>query len=97
MQVGICKIILRLPNSQSLKNKRRIIKSLINRIEHRFNVSILEIEHQDQWQMATLGIAFVGHDSRRINQVLSQIIEFVASTQGNFMITDHEFSIASFN
>lgn len=93
MQIGICKITLRIPSGQSLKNKRRIIKSLIDKIDHRFNVSVAEIEHHDQWRIATLGIAYVSNDSRRVNQVLSQIMELISSSQGDFVITDHQQEI----
>src|SRR5690606_3062189 len=63
--------------SDSLKDKRRILSSLIQRIRHRFNVSIAEVGSHDLWRRATLGVALVTNDRRYAEQVLSTIVEFV--------------------
>ena len=47
MQVGVCKVKLHLPGNQSLKDKRREVKSIIGRIKHRYDVSISEVEDQN--------------------------------------------------
>ncbi len=54
MHIGVCKIKLYLPESQSLKDKRRVLKSLIARLKNRFNVAIAEVEAQDIHQSAVL-------------------------------------------
>lgn len=77
MHIGICTLHLRLLESHSLKEKRRIIKSIKNRIRSKFNVSIAEIDRQDKWQWATLGVACVSSDARFANSVLSKIVDFV--------------------
>jgi uncharacterized protein YlxP (DUF503 family) len=63
MVVGVCTIYLRIPASQSLKGKRQVLKSLIARVRKSFNVSIAEVDQQDAWQAATLGVACVSTDS----------------------------------
>jgi uncharacterized protein YlxP (DUF503 family) len=71
MVIGVCTADLYLPTTQSLKDKRRIIKSIIEKIRAKFNVSISEVDYQDQWGKATLGIAIVTTDSAYAQQVLN--------------------------
>jgi uncharacterized protein YlxP (DUF503 family) len=77
MHIGICTLHLRLLESHSLKEKRRIIKSIKDRIRNKFNVSIAEIDRQDKWQLATLGVACVSNDARFANGVLSKVVNFI--------------------
>jgi uncharacterized protein YlxP (DUF503 family) len=79
MTVGIARIQFRLHGNQSLKDKRKVVKSLIEKSRHRFNVSVAEVEDQDVYQRATLGIAVVGSDGRVLNSVLDRIIDFMDS------------------
>jgi hypothetical protein len=93
MNVGICRIKLRLPENSSLKGKRRVLKSITTRVKNRFNVSIAEVDDQNLWQLATLGICCVSNNSRLTNEVLSKVVNFV--TQGRFEIDilDYEIEI----
>lgn len=77
MKIGILKLELFLDNNSSLKEKRRILKSLKDKIRSRFNVSICEIGHQDKWQMAALAIVRVGNCSRKTHSNLSNILELL--------------------
>lgn len=76
MVVGVLQIALRLPESHSLKEKRRLVKSLVTRIRNKFNVSVSEIDSQDSWQLATLAVAHVGNDRRYTNELLDQVLRF---------------------
>lgn len=60
MQVAICEIQLFIPESNSLKAKRQVLKSVIERIKARCNASVAETDHQDTWQRATVAVAIVG-------------------------------------
>ncbi len=93
MNVGICRIKLRLPENMSLKGKRQVLKSIISRVRNRFNVSIAEVDANDLWQLAVLGISCVSNDSRQTNEVLSKVVDFV--TQGRFEVEvlDYEVEI----
>lgn len=64
-------------DSHSLKEKRRIIKSLKERTRQRFNLSVAEIGGEDSWQRCELGITLAGNDSRYVNSVLSKTVNFV--------------------
>ncbi len=77
MNVGVCKVRLRLPGNRSLKGKRRVIKPIIARVAGKFDVSIAEVDDNDQWQLATLGISYVSNDHRHANEVLSRIVDFI--------------------
>ena len=79
MHVGICTLHLRLLENHSLKEKRRTIKSIKDRTRNKFNVSIAEIDGQDKWQWATLGVACVSNDARFANSVLSKVVDFIDS------------------
>jgi uncharacterized protein YlxP (DUF503 family) len=61
---------LHLAGCQSLKDKRRVIKSLKDRLHHRFNVSAAEVDHQDSWQRAALACSVVTTDRRHAEEVL---------------------------
>ena len=77
MHVGVCTLHLRLAGSHSLKEKRRIVKSIKDRVKSRFNVSIAEVDTLDSWQRATLGVACVSNDLTFTNSVLSNVVNFI--------------------
>ena len=77
MIIGSCSLKLRIYESYSLKDKRRVLKSIIEKIKSRFNVSIAEIDLNDNWQNAVIGFACVTNDSNHANQILSKVINFI--------------------
>lgn len=93
MIVGTCKIRLHLPGNHSLKGKRRIIKSLLDRVRSRFNVSICEIEDQDKWQLATLGVGCVSNDKRVANLLISRVVDFIANSKVGAELVGYEIEV----
>ena len=81
MVVGIGKITFGLSDCHSLKDKRKIVKSLINRVQNTFNASVAEIGSNDAHQRAEIGFALVGNDRRMINSKIDQIFEFTDNLQ----------------
>ncbi|PKM81589.1 MAG: DUF503 domain-containing protein [Firmicutes bacterium HGW-Firmicutes-14] len=77
MVVGLGSVELRLEWSNSLKDKRREIKSLISRVRSRFNVSIAETEQQEQWKKAVLSFAAVSSERRHADSMLNEVIRFI--------------------
>jgi len=77
MVIGICQIDLLIPENHSLKEKRHVIRKVIDRVKNRFNVSISEVGDHDLWQRAQIGICTVGNDRRQINSSLDKIIDFI--------------------
>ena len=93
MNVGVCRVELRLPENLSLKGKRRVLKSIISRIKNRFNVSIAEIGDQELWQLATLGICCVSNNNRHTNEVLSKVVDFIIDGRFEVEILDYEIEL----
>ncbi len=77
MMVGVLTTQLHLQGVSSLKEKRSIVKSLIGRLKSRFNVSISEVDHQDNKTSAVIGIAVVSNNGRFVNEQFDKIIDFM--------------------
>jgi uncharacterized protein YlxP (DUF503 family) len=93
MHTGVCKIKLHLPGIQSLKGKRRVVKSIISRLGSQFNISIAEVDDQDLWQLATLGVACVSNHNQHVDETLSKVVNFIAQNYPELEIVDHEIEI----
>lgn len=85
MIIGICQVQLRMPGCRSLKDKRKIIRSIIDRTKKRFNVSIAEVERQDTWQSAVLGIACVNTRKSAANAVIDRIIDLIEQSDAELV------------
>ena len=79
MVVGTMIIELHLHDNRSLKGKRKIVRSMVDKVKHRFNVAIAEIGSNDKWQKIELGISAVGNDRRHIDSSLSNVLSFLDS------------------
>ncbi len=77
MVIGVCKLDLRIPENHSLKEKRHVLRKLIDRVRARFNVAIAEVGDNDLWQRAEMGFCTVGNDRRHINSSLDKIVYFI--------------------
>jgi uncharacterized protein YlxP (DUF503 family) len=77
MVVGVCTIELYIHEPNSLKAKRKVLKSIITRVKNKFNVSIAEVAYQDKWQRSVLGIAVVSSAQDHANGILSKVVNFV--------------------
>lgn len=93
MNIGVCKINLRLPENLSLKGKRQVLKSITTRVRNKFNVSVAEVDNHDLWQLATIGVGCVSNDSRYINEVLSKVVNFVVNSRFEVEVLDYEIEI----
>lgn len=79
MIVGLLTLDLHIFESHSLKEKRFVVKSLIDRIKNKFNVSVAEVDANDLWQRSIIGIAFVSNETVMVNKVFEQIKNLVVS------------------
>jgi len=89
MVIGVCTVYLRIPANHSLKGKRQVLRSLIARVRKDFNVSIAEVDQQDSWQAATLGIACVSSDSTYAHGLLSRVVEAIQSYRLDAEVIDY--------
>jgi hypothetical protein len=93
MNVGVCRISLRLPENLSLKGKRRVLKSITTRVRSKFNVSIAEVDDHELWQLATLGICCVSNNKQYTNEVLSKVVDFIIASRLDVEILDYEIEM----
>jgi uncharacterized protein YlxP (DUF503 family) len=77
MIVGTCQIEMIIYESNSLKEKRHVIKSIIERIKVRFNVSVAEVDYLDLWNRSLIGIAVVSNSKPLCESVICKIIDFI--------------------
>jgi len=77
MTIGVLQLELTVPDAMSLKDKRRVIKSLKDRIAHAHNVSIAEVGALDEHRRCVMGVAMVSNDSRYVEGALSKLVDFV--------------------
>ena len=80
MQVGLLQLRILVPDAMSLKDKRRAVKSLKDRIRNRFNVSVAEVGLLDSLRQSELGVALVTNNSTFAESCLSKIVELVRAT-----------------
>ena len=69
------------------------MKSITTRIRNQFNVSVAEVDDQDLWQLATLGICCVSNNKRYTNEVLSKVVDFIAGSRFEVEILNYEIEI----
>jgi len=77
MFVGVCSLDLVLAENHSLKGKRRVLRTVKDRVRNTFNISIAEVDMLDAWQRCTLGLSCVGRDKPHLEQQLSNVVEFI--------------------
>lgn len=79
MVVGTLLIEFHIHENDSLKGKRKIVKSMVDKIKHRFNVAVAEVGSNDKWQRIELGISTIGNDRRHIDSSLNNILDYIES------------------
>lgn len=93
MNVGVCRIDLRLPENMSLKGKRRVLKSIVSRVSSKFNVAVAEVDNGDLWQLATLGVCCISNDRRHANEVMSKVVDFIVNSRPDAEILNYDIEI----
>lgn len=93
MTVGVCRITLRMPENASLKDKRQVVKSLTAKLRNKFNLAVAEIEDNDRWQIATIGMTCISNDARHARQMLDNAVEFVVRTRLDAELLDSEIEV----
>ncbi|MHC5035953.1 MAG: DUF503 domain-containing protein [Planctomycetota bacterium] len=79
MTVGVLELRLIIREALSLKDKRRVVQGLKDRLKSRFDVAVAEVDAQDTRQLAVLGVVVVGNDARVLGRVLNKVVDFVRS------------------
>lgn len=89
MIVATCVVKLHLNGVYSLKEKRQIVKSLCTRLPQRFNLAAAEIEHQDVWQTAVIGLVTIGTDSGYLHGLLEKAVAWIEQARPDIPIEDY--------
>lgn len=79
MFVLAMEVEVRIPLARSLKDKRQVVKGLLEGTRRRFGVSAAEVDSQDTWQRAVLGFAVVASSARQADEVMDSVDDFVWS------------------
>jgi uncharacterized protein len=95
MVVGICRISLIIHDNHSLKGKRQVLKSIVEKVKNRFNVSVAEVGDNELWQRAELGVSAVGNDKAFINSVLDKVMNFIENLH-LAEIVDHNIELINY-
>jgi uncharacterized protein len=94
MTVGIARLTLFISDSHSLKEKRMVLRRVKDRTRGKFNVAIAEVEDNDVWQRAVLGLAVVGNERRFVESALDEVVRFV---RGEAEVVNAEREVQTFN
>ncbi len=86
MIIATCQIELSLGGVKSLKEKRRIIKSVVGRLNNHFNISVAEIDYQDIWQSSKIGLAAVGNEAGFLQGVMENSVRWIETNRPDVLI-----------
>ncbi len=91
--IGLCTIEFEFPGVTNIKEKRSILKSLLTRLHNQFNVSAAEVDYQDVLQSGVIAFTTVTTDSRRVNQTISLILNWIEANYPDALIVNQEIEI----
>ena len=80
MVVGLCELAIALPGNRSLKEKRRVVRGLVDRLRARHRISVAEVADNDVHNRGVVGFAVVGNDRRRVRSVVDAVLQTVEET-----------------
>lgn len=96
MYVGAARISLHIPASQSLKERRRVLRSLMERTRNRFGAAVAEVGGQDTWQTAEVGVGIVGSSMTHAQEVLDEVVRFVEEFTPEALVTHVDADVIPF-
>ncbi len=91
--IALCTLELYLPESQSLKDKRAVIKSIKQRLRNKYNVAVAEVDKQDKWQLAELAIVTVSNQATFTEQVIKQAVDYVETNHPQAIVNRCEIEL----
>ncbi|MGM0374243.1 MAG: DUF503 domain-containing protein [Chloroflexota bacterium] len=93
MRIGLLTIHLRIPGCASLKEKRSQIKPLLARLHREFNISVAEIDYQDTWQNALIGITLVSNDGKHTERTLQKVVTWIEKHHPHLFIVEEHIEL----
>lgn len=95
MHIGVCRLELHLPESQNLKDRRQVARSLTSRIRNQFNVAVAEDAEEQLWQRLGLVICCVSNDVSHVHEMMSKVVSFVEESRPDLEILKLETEVVS--
>ncbi|MFP6569101.1 MAG: DUF503 domain-containing protein [Dehalococcoidia bacterium] len=95
MKVAVCRLTLRIHDNRSLKGKRRVVRSLIDRLRHRFDASVAEVGDQGHLKSALIGIALVSERAGHASEMMDSVINYAESQMFDADIIDIERDVVA--
>jgi uncharacterized protein YlxP (DUF503 family) len=86
MPVGLLTLELHIPDAQSLKDKRQVLRSLKDKLRREFNVAVAELDHQDTWQRSVVGVVTISNEEKHVAEVLQKVLDEADRILGSFLI-----------
>ena len=96
MFTAIAQVTLHLPESQTLKDKRQVVRSLLARLRNQFEVSAAEVARQDSWQVAVLGLAYVSGEASHAEEVIQHAVRYIEESRPDLAVTDVQVDMLPF-
>ncbi len=93
MYVGTCRLTLRIPASQSLKDKRQVVRSLLSRLRNQFDVAAAEVGDQELRQRSLLGLAYVSANAGHAEEVIQHALGYIETTRLDCEITSAQIEV----
>ncbi len=90
MHVAVCRLTLRIHHSRSLKDRRRIVQSLCDKLRRKYGVTVADVGGQDKWQTAEIGVCAVSGSATNVAELMDRAVQFAESTLVEAEITSRE-------
>jgi uncharacterized protein len=86
MPVGLLTLDLFIPDAQSLKDKRQVLRSLKDKLRREFNVAVAELEHPEAWQRSLVGVVTLSNEEKHVREVLNKVLNEADRILGSFLV-----------
>jgi uncharacterized protein len=86
MPVGLLTRELHIPDAQSLKDKRQVLRSLKDKLRREFNVAVAELDHHDAWQRSVIGVVTLSNEEKHVQESLQKVLDAADRILGSFLI-----------
>jgi len=96
MHVGVCRLVLQMPENGSLKDKRQVMRSLMERVRNRFHVAIAEVDAQDRWDIGVMGIVNISNSRQHAEEVLNKVVDFIQQTRLDAELSDVDIQVVAY-
>jgi uncharacterized protein len=86
MPVGLLTLELHIPDAQSLKDKRQVLRSLKDKLRREFNVAVAELDFHDVWQRSVVGVVTLSNEEKHVQEMLQKVLDAADRILGSFLI-----------